>query len=245
MKISSISDLHIKSPSDPSYGLLLSFLNDRDVKESDSIFLLGDIFDFMMGEHKEYLKIYEGFFSSLKELLNQGKEVYFFEGNHDFHLEGLFRNFFKSNRFFYEKNGVLKDLDGRKVFFCHGDDIQIGDPSYKYIKFILRNDLSKFLFNKVFPFKLQQNVAEYLSSKSRKRGEVFYSNQDHIREIFRESALKFWQNNPVDILVCGHSHCKDDFKSSSGNRYLNNGYPSQSKCYLIIDNNGPSFRHFN
>lgn len=209
------------------------------------VFLLGDIFDFMMGEHKEYLKIYVEFFKSLKELLNQDKEIYFFEGNHDFHLEGLFQNHLKSKKFYYQKEGIRKTVNGKKVFFCHGDDIQIGDPSYKYVKFILRNPFSRFLFNHIFPFNAQQGVAEYLSNKSRKRGEVFYSNQDKIRDIFRESALNFWEGDPVDILLCGHSHCKDDFQSSKGNRYLNNGYPSHSKCFVIIDEKGPRFKPLN
>jgi UDP-2,3-diacylglucosamine hydrolase len=242
VKIASISDLHIKSPEDESYGLLLSFLSHPEVRDSDCIILLGDIFDFMMGEHKEYLNTYEKFFCQLKNLLEQGKEIHFFEGNHDFHLEGLFKNHLKSNRFYYNKIGIYKIVGGKNIFFCHGDDIQIGDPSYKYLKFILRNRFSRFLFNKIFPFKLQQGVAEYFSNKSRKRGQVFYSNQEYIREIFRKSALKFWEKNPVDILLCGHSHCKDDFKSPEGNRYLNNGYPSESKCFLIIDEKNADFR---
>ena len=242
MKIASISDLHIKSPTDPSLGLILTFLNHKEVAESDSILLLGDIFDFMMGEHKEYLKIYEEFFKKLKDLLHQGKEIHFFEGNHDFHLEGLFKSYFKSNKFFYHKTGMQKIVGEKNVYFCHGDDIQIGDPSYKFLKFILRNRFSGFLFNKIFPFKAQQTVAQYLSQKSRKRGQAFYQNQDGIRKIFRDSALKFWENDPVDIIFCGHSHCKDDFSSPKGNRYLNNGYPSQSKCFLIIDEHGPGFR---
>lgn len=242
MKIASISDLHVKSPEDISYRLLLSFLSHPEVRDSDCILLLGDIFDFMMGEHKEYLKIYENFFSELRNLLAKGKEVHFFEGNHDFHLEGLFKNYLKSEKFFYHRDGIQKKLGGKTIFFCHGDDIQIGDPSYKYLKFILRNRVSRFLFNNVFPFKLQQGVAEYFSNKSRKRGQIFYSNQERIREIFRKSALKFWEFNPVDLLLCGHSHCKDDFNSPDGNRYLNNGYPSETKCFLIIDEQGAEFR---
>jgi UDP-2,3-diacylglucosamine pyrophosphatase LpxH len=57
VKISSISDIHIKSPTDKSYALLLDFLNHKEVSDSDGVLLLGDIFDFMMGEHKEYLDL--------------------------------------------------------------------------------------------------------------------------------------------------------------------------------------------
>ena len=68
----------------------MSFLRHPEVRESDCIILLGDMFDFMMGEHQEYLNIFEKFFRELKKLLAEGKEIHFFEGNHDFHLEGLF-----------------------------------------------------------------------------------------------------------------------------------------------------------
>jgi UDP-2,3-diacylglucosamine hydrolase len=235
VKISSISDIHIKSPTDKSYALLLDFLNHKEVSDSDGVLLLGDIFDFMMGEHKEYLDLYKDFFKALNSLLQNGKEVHFFEGNHDFHLEGLFKHHLKSEKFFYHTKGIQKTIGEKKVYFCHGDDIQIGDPTYKILKFVLRNRFSRFLFNKVFPFKVQQFVAEFFSNKSRKRGQAYYSNQDVIKEIFRKSAINFWKFNTADILVCGHSHCQDDFRPMENRKYLNNGYFPNSGNFLVID----------
>jgi UDP-2,3-diacylglucosamine hydrolase len=218
VKISSISDIHIKSPTDKSYALLLDFLNHKEVSDSDGVLLLGDIFDFMMGEHKEYLDLYKDFFKALNSLLQNGKEVHFFEGNHDFHLEGLFKHHLKSEKFFYHTKGIQKTIGEKKVYFCHGDDIQIGDPTYKILKFVLRNRFSRFF-----------------SNKSRKRGQAYYSNQDVIKEIFRKSAINFWKFNTADILVCGHSHCQDDFRPMENRKYLNNGYFPNSGNFLVID----------
>jgi UDP-2,3-diacylglucosamine hydrolase len=142
VKISSISDLHIKSPADQAYGFLMDFLNHEEIKNSDMVFLLGDIFDFMMGEHKEYINLYKEFFNTLESLVQDGKIIHFFEGNHDFHLERLFSDYLKSKNFFYHRKGFQTTIGDKKVYFCHGDDIQIGDRGYQVLKFILRNPLS-------------------------------------------------------------------------------------------------------
>ncbi len=223
----------------------MNFLGHAEVLTSQEIYLLGDIFDFMMGEHKEYLELYPDFFNSLKRLIEKGKVIHFFEGNHDFHLKGLFEKYFFSPNFLYHRKGFFKKIGEKNIYFEHGDDIQIGDPSYKVLKFILRNPFSRFLFNKIFPFKVQQSVAEYFSNKSRKRGQEYYSNQDDIKKIFRKSALKFWEKNKIDYIVAGHSHCQDLFITPEGKKYINNGYPSQSGSFIVIDGINIQFYNFN
>jgi UDP-2,3-diacylglucosamine pyrophosphatase LpxH len=88
-------------------------------------------------------------------------------------------------------------------------------------------------------------VAEYFSNKSRKRGQSYFSNQEEIKKIFRKSANKFWETNSSEILVCGHSHCLDDFRPIPNRQYLNNGFPTNSGYFLIIDEGIPSFCKFN
>jgi UDP-2,3-diacylglucosamine hydrolase len=242
MKISSISDLHIIDSQDSSYQLLLSFMENPEVKDSSEIYFLGDIFDFMMGGHLGYLEAFPEFFRALKGFLGAGKEVHFFEGNHDFHLEALFKKHLNSPRFYYHRKGFFKNLHGKKIFFCHGDDLQTRNLSYFALKSILRNPFSGLLFNHIFPFKAQNAVAAYFSGKSRKRNERIYFAQEKVRDIFRTYVLEFWEKNPCEVVVAGHSHVLDDFETVHGKRYLNNGHPGSSKNFVVIDGQGPRLK---
>src|SRR5690554_25996 len=91
MKIAAISDVHVKRPHDEADQLLLSFLNHPEVQSSDYIVFLGDIFDLMCGPHQEYADSYSHLFNVIAELKQKNKKIFYFEGNHDLHLSGLFK----------------------------------------------------------------------------------------------------------------------------------------------------------
>ena len=115
-----ISDLHIKKAHDEPSKVLRSFFSHEKVQNSDVVFLLGDIFDFLIGEHKAYIKEYAFFFESILELIENGKVIYFFEGNHDFHFSNTITSFLKSKttnyqNFKYLKQGIFLKLDTKKV----------------------------------------------------------------------------------------------------------------------------------
>ena len=97
MKCSFFSDLHIKSPGDDATKLFVAFCKSSEVQDSDTVILLGDMFDILIGEHKQYLQKYETFFSHLIQLLNSDKKIVFLEGNHDFHIKRTIEKFVKKN----------------------------------------------------------------------------------------------------------------------------------------------------
>jgi UDP-2,3-diacylglucosamine hydrolase len=89
MSLVMISDIHVKNEKDENYEILCRFLTHPQVQKSDYIFLLGDIFDLMCGDHEQYFQKYKFFFDQLKNLLKQRKTIYYIEGNHDFHLQNF------------------------------------------------------------------------------------------------------------------------------------------------------------
>ena len=76
MKISTISDVHIKDAGDEKSKKIISFFCHPLVQDSDIIFLLGDIFDLMVGPFKEYRSKYKDVFDKMKELIIQGKKTF-------------------------------------------------------------------------------------------------------------------------------------------------------------------------
>ena len=70
MKIVSISDLHIKSQEDEASKILMRFFRHHHTVSADAVFLLGDIFDLMVGPHATYEEQFSEFFSECEKIIN-------------------------------------------------------------------------------------------------------------------------------------------------------------------------------
>jgi UDP-2,3-diacylglucosamine hydrolase len=157
MKIVSISDLHILQNNDDADQLLVEFFKRIETKEADIVCFLGDIFDTMVGNKKQYIKKYTNFFEGLKECILRGQKVYYLEGNHDFHLGAVFDYFVKKNNlnselFVYSNQPlIIKDGD-KKYMIGHGDDIELDNPGYDKWKSIYTSKWFKFLVDYILPF---------------------------------------------------------------------------------------------
>lgn len=250
MKFAAISDVHVKRAGDQAEDLLLAFLRNPDVQSSDVIFLLGDIFDLMIGPLSQYFVRYQAYFDELKNLIKNGKRICYVEGNHDFHINSLYRKFFQ----------VHSDLDaslfsmapsfefvdaGKKIYLAHGDDIELGNPSYRLFKSIVQSPPLRYYANNLMPHFLIKGIGEYSAEKSRKRNNKRYSTEADltpVKENFRFSAEVFFKKNPFHIMVLGHSHVKDHYRSPLGFEYVNNGYAQHTKTYISIENGNISFK---
>ena len=239
MKISAISDVHVKSPHDEADKLLMEFLSHPLVGESEYVILLGDIFDLMCGPHDEYLKLYPHFFSKLTELQKNGSKILFFEGNHDVHLEKLFKKVWKDHEVLITQDPVIESIDGKKYYFSHGDEHEIDNKSYhRYIKFI-RSAPLKFLADYLMPYSVLNFFGERASKMSRKKGYKKFD-VEGVRTKFRNGVVT--NNQDYDFILGGHSHVKDEYKlPGTKSTYLNNGYALASKTFIFIDNHYPQF----
>jgi UDP-2,3-diacylglucosamine hydrolase len=95
------------------------------------------------------------------------------------------------------------------------------------------------------PHFLIKSVGEYSAEKSRKRNNKRYTLEADLEPIklnFRNSAEVFYEKNPFQVLVCGHSHVKDYFVSDKGFEYINNGYAQNTKTYVSIIDGNVSFK---
>ncbi|MGZ3787443.1 MAG: UDP-2,3-diacylglucosamine diphosphatase [Bacteriovorax sp.] len=250
MKFSAISDVHVKVSGDDAETLLLSFLRNPDVRSSDVIFLLGDIFDLMIGPLSQYFGRYQNYFNEIKTLISNGKRICYVEGNHDFHIRNLYKKFFEihkeldSSLFSMAPSFEFSDA-GKKMVFSHGDNMELNNPSYKIFKAIVTSPPLRYYANNLMPHFLIKGVGEYSAEKSRKRNNKRYSQESDlvpVRDHFRFSAEVFHKQHPCQLIVCGHSHVKDYYVSSNGFEYVNNGYAQHSKTYISIENGDISFR---
>lgn len=251
MKCSIISDLHIKKSTDAGYKVILDFLRHPLVKSSDKVYLLGDVFDLMCGDHPEYFKLYEDYFSALKELLKGGVEVYYVEGNHDLHLGKLYQRFFREygfngSNFHLVKGAIHEEINGKKVYLSHGDEIQQGNWGYKIYKTLIHSAPLSHVANKIVPLSLLDLLGTKASKISRKNGSQKFD-FIAVRDNFRIGSILKAQNG-YEIIICGHSHIKDDFVLSDVKkefRYLNNGQAAETKCFIHLDQDRAEFISLN
>lgn len=233
--ISFVSDVHIRHPKDEASQLFFQFLRHPKTLASKKVYLLGDIFDFMVGKHAPYLREYEEIFEEIKNLLNSHIEVHFVEGNHDFHLEELMRQAFSHLRssFFYHKGPFLTEVPGGKILSFHGDEIDAG--AYRWF---IRSCPAKALID-ALPYKVLRAAGQMASRSSRS-----YSGQfppQRAKEKFRQQAQKVAQSYGARWVVCGHGHVKDLMALSGGGSYANNGHFPVEKVFTHFDGKELSF----
>ncbi|MDO9182879.1 MAG: hypothetical protein Q7U04_10750, partial [Bacteriovorax sp.] len=123
--------------------------------------------------------------------------------------------------------------------------IELNNPGYKIYKKIVTSSPLRYYANYLMPHFLIKSFGEYSAEKSRKRNNKRYSVQADltpVRDNFRLSAETLYKINPVQIIVCGHSHVKDHYSSTNGFEYVNNGYAQHSKTYISIENGNISFK---
>jgi UDP-2,3-diacylglucosamine hydrolase len=235
----SISDLHIESEKDDAYQMLLDFLNISMRKEIDAIFLLGDIFDVFAGNHSEYLHKYNLFFQKLDHVLKNGRKIFYFEGNHDFHLGDFFKNnyakYFEKN-FFYVRKSLEVSCGNKKIIFDHGDNIEPGSFSYFIYKKMITSHAMEFITNKYLTFSQIQKIGSRASSSSARYSRVY--NQESVREKFRRAAKRACSLE-IDAIIMGHSHVEESCTMNLHHRsieYFNNGYAAGTRKYVIAEN---------
>lgn len=240
MKIAAISDVHIKSAHDEADNLLTAFLNHPEVQKSDYILLLGDIFDLMCGPHEEYLSAYSHLFNLLTDLQKSGKKIYFFEGNHDVHLEKLFKKLWPNDEVKVTQTPIIEEIDGRQYYFSHGDEHEVDNLSYhRYIRFIRSKPL-KFVAEYIIPYAVLNFFGERASKISRKKGSRTF-NVEQVRKRFRD-GVAVTTHGLYDFVLGGHSHVQDEYViPESKSIYLNNGYALKTRTFILIDDHKSKF----
>ncbi|MGA7827457.1 MAG: UDP-2,3-diacylglucosamine diphosphatase [Geobacteraceae bacterium] len=199
MKRIFIADAHLRQPEDDNYQLLLRFLSDiQDTTET--LFILGDLFEFWIGYHEKNFPHYRPLLDRLQQLSESGIKIVYFEGNHDFHLGRFFSETLQAT--VYTKPAIV-ELDGKRVYICHGDQINSQDYGYSLLRFLLHSPLTKALFP-LFPPAMVFSIAHYLSCRSKK-----YHKVRNIRKDYKSLLDKFADSQfgkGCDAVVTAHFH---------------------------------------
>ena len=250
MSIAIVSDIHLRAGECREKEFFKSFIAHPVVQNADRIVFLGDIFDLMVGSYPEYIGRYPFFFEYLARIVSEGKAVHYLEGNHDLHLEALFYRFFEgrgigSGNFHYHKEGFFLHFNGWDMYLSHGDELDGTDKLYPYYRRAVSSSLMRMLTEMIVSYDFIERLGVWASKRSRLRNRRKYSDETMdkvVRERVRRRVENLRSAIPFDVLICGHTHIKDYYRSSKGFLYVNNGYaPSENAFIHIGEEEGVTF----
>ena len=189
----------------------------RDIRlEASHLFIGGDFFDFWMEYPLLVRRDYFPVLCELRALTEAGVVVHYIRGNHDFAVGDFFEKELGITVHDHAYKGVLQ---GKTVHVLHGDGFVKADLGYRFLKFILRNQISHFLYRLIHP-SIAIPLAERVSQWSRTHSGNCISPEKEA--IYRDRAQKYLADTGADILVLGHTH-RASLYEFSGAIYCNTG----------------------
>ena len=211
--------------------IILNWLD--DIKANcESLFLLGDIFDYWY-EYKEVIpKGYVRLLGKLASFVDDGIPVHLFTGNHDLWMFGYLEE--EIGLTLYKKADIFNI--GEKVFFIgHGDGLGPGDHGYKVVKKVFSSRFNQWLFSILHP-NLGLRIMRFFSKRSREaEDDVEYLGRD--KEWLIQYAERKLEEKEIDYFIFGHRHLPLDITLSNGkSRYINTGDWINHFSYAVFEN---------
>lgn len=183
-------------------------------KETEALYLLGDIWDFWY-EYKHVVpKGYVRVLSALQGLMDRGVSVYFFQGNHDVWTYSYF-----------EELGMKKlvqphvvEIGGKRFCLGHGDGLGPVPIGYRFLRGIFHCRVTQFMFSLLHPY-----IAFGLGNGWSKSNRLSHDQEYVFRgedEPLVEFAERFAVENRIDYFIFGHYHADVRMTLKSGAELL-------------------------
>ncbi|GIL18471.1 MAG: UDP-2,3-diacylglucosamine hydrolase [Oligoflexia bacterium] len=241
MKAWFLSDLHLKSLNERNGNILLRFLHSLVDGEHEitHLFLLGDIFDLWVGGHDFYAKKFQPIVDAILELKKKGIEIYYFEGNHDLHID----------RFWQERMGIPVYVDpkyfqlGPWVVRCeHGDFINPDDKAYERYRKFVRHPIMNLVAQVTPPAwmyefgKKASQTSRHFSAKERS------DKEQELKRMIRQYSEEAFRQIPFDFLIGGHMHVRDDWQFTASGKTVHSinlgSWFTDPAAYLLTEIEG-------
>jgi UDP-2,3-diacylglucosamine hydrolase len=194
-----ISDAHLRNPEDTNYRTLIRFLETLP-RDTDTLYLLGDLFEFWVGYPSPVYSNYREIIDCLKAARGRGVRIVYFEGNHDFHLGRFFEEQLLAE---VHRAGAVLDIAGQKVYLCHGDQINRQDYRYRAFRLVSHSSLTRALLP-LFSRRLAAHAASILSQRSNKQHAARQARWDYCVILNSFARGRFAAG--CDAVITGHYH---------------------------------------
>lgn len=199
------SDVHLGlNVGDPAAREMafVTFLRSIDPADTESLYLLGDIWDFWYEYRDVVPRGYVRVLGELVNLVDKGVKVYFFQGNHDLWSY----SYFKELGIIPLKQPHVAEIGGKRFCMGHGDGLGPGNHWYKFVKGVFSMRFPQRLFSTLHPwFAFRMGTGWSASSRANKPIAYQFKGPG-------EPLYTFCENFPekVDYFIFGHYHSRVD-----------------------------------
>ena len=193
-----VSDVHL-SPARPELGaLFLAFLRER-APEAASLYILGDLFDYWVGDDDRTNTLHEATLAAIATLAAGGVAVAFMPGNRDF-LVGAAAA--RRARMTILAEPITRVLFGRRVLLMHGDSLCTDDRGYQAYRRVIRNRATRRLLV-ALPIGTRLRIAQRLHTRSDADKRM---KPAAIMDVNAQSVTAAMRAAGADLLIHGHTH---------------------------------------
>ena len=216
---------------------------DMVAEDAQSIYLLGDIFDFWFEYHHVVPKGFTRFLGKVAELTDMGVEVHFFIGNHDIWCK----------QYLTEECGVIMhyepmtiDIEGKLFYLAHGDGLGDPDKKFQFLRKVFHNPFLQWLFAGLpsywgLGFGLEW--AKHSRLKHEKEGAPRYmGEQNEPLILYSKEYLK--QHPDINYFIYGHRHIELDLMLTRDARLLILGEWIDLCTYAVFDGENLRMENF-
>jgi UDP-2,3-diacylglucosamine hydrolase len=234
-----ISDLHL-AKSQPEltqiFNKFVSYcLTEADTHTIDSIYILGDFFNYWIG-NDSITPWHQEIITALKKIAARTK-IYFLVGNRDFQINNQTAKIFN----FELITDDIKQINiyGQDAIILHGDTLCTHDIKYQKFRKIVRTKIARIIYL-ALPLKIRQSIAEGIKKQSKRNYDIYVKNPAIFDAVESEVLQLFTQyNSPT--MIHGHTHKPKIHKYKNNNidqyRYVLGDWHKNGAYYLEITHN--------
>ena len=238
------SDFHLGVPtlkdSIKREKLVVDWL-ERIQNDADSIFLLGDIFDFWFEYKKVVPKGFVRLLGKFAELTDKDIPIHIIKGNHDMWMYDYLPK--ETGVIIHDRNFILQK-NRKNIFLAHGDGLGPGDLKYKLLKTMFTSKLCQWIFARLHP-NFGISLAQFCSKKSRS------TNNKKMSEFLGEKnewlvtyCKRKQEENPMDFYIFGHRHLPLEVDIDKNCKYINLGDWMIYQSYAVFDGENIELKYF-
>ncbi len=193
-----ISDLHLEDDRPQTSRLLLDFLAGELCAGARSLYILGDLFEFWIGD--DLVSETAGqVAAALRSLGDRGVACHFMHGNRDFLLGADYANSCGMSLLCEE---VVVDLYGTPYLLLHGDSLCTDDHAYQAFRQQVRNPQ----FQQDFLARpLQERLQMARSAREQSMAHTGNASED-IMDVNQTAVLRAFAAHEVHNMIHGHTH---------------------------------------
>mgnify|MGYP005833207407 CR=1 FL=1 len=215
------------------------FLNAiKNNNDKGTLFIMGDLFDYYFEYKNRTPQYHKEIFALLADVKNEGFDIHFVAGNHDYWIGKHFENHITKSYL----DDTAFTINNKKFYITHGDGILSWDKSYRCLKSVLRSKLFIRLFS-LIPEIIAFKIAEKISYERKDSHKIDRQKEDKIHK-----ELESFANNKIqegcDYIIMGHYHHSYHKKLNNGELILLGECDEDNYNYAVFDGNQLKVKNF-